>query len=84
MEVEKKIHRLWKEGNKAGLKLVGKWHYVYSSKKGKISLVKFINYFHDGKDFWEIYCIKGNLIDDIERFPTKKEAEERIKQLLSK
>ena len=63
--------------------LVDKWQYIYESKKGEISLVKFINYFHDNKDFWEIHELSNkNLFDDVERFSSKAKAEKRIKKLL--
>ena len=61
--------------------LVGKWQYIYNSEKGEISLIKLINYFGDGIDFWEIYSC-GDLFEDVERFKSKKEAEKRIKELL--
>jgi len=59
-----------------------KWQYLYSSEKGKISLIKLLNYFRVGKSFWEIYCLNGKLFDDVERFSLKKKAEIRIKELL--
>lgn len=31
---------------------------------------------------YEIYCIKGSLFDDIERYDTLEEAEQRINELL--
>jgi len=51
----------------------------YKSEKGEISLVSpsWLTFFK-----WEIYCIKGNLFEDVERFSTKQEAEQRIKELL--
>ncbi len=33
-------------------------------------------------DLFEIYCIAGDLFDDIERYDTLQEAEKRIKELL--
>jgi hypothetical protein len=58
--------------------------YIYESDKGdkKISLVELPNYFLDTKTLWEIYCLKGQIFQDIERFSSKEEAEERIKELL--
>jgi len=32
---------------------------------------------------WEIYCLEGNLFDDIERYRTRGEVLNRIKTLLS-
>lgn len=54
---------------------------IYSTEKGEISLLPpceatFYSF--------EIYCIKGYLFDDIERYDTLEEAEARIKELLGK
>jgi len=62
--------------------IVGKFQYIYSSDKGEVSLVKFLNYCKDGDNFWEIYSTKGNLFEDVERFDSKKEAEARIREVL--
>lgn len=51
----------------------------YKTDKGEISLV------HPcpvTMEQYEIYCIEGNLFEDIERFDTLEEAEARIKELL--
>lgn len=66
MKVKRQIHKIWKETKGTNINLVGKWQYIYSSDKGKISLVKFIDYLMDGKNFWEIYCLKENLFSDVE------------------
>jgi hypothetical protein len=63
--------------------LFGQWQYLYESDKGMMDAVFLPNYFMDGKDFWEIYCQKGNLIEDIERYDTLEEAEKRIEELLT-
>lgn len=54
-------------------------NYLYESNKGTISLItpSIIS-----MELYEIYCIKGELLEDIERFDTLDEAEERINQLL--
>jgi len=82
MNKKKRIHPLYKdlEGKKQQ-KLVGKHQYLYSSDKGKISLIKI----KDASDkwIWEIYSLKGELFEDIERYDSKKEAEKRIKKLLN-
>ena len=57
----------------------GKYQYTYSSKYGKISLIKLKDTF--GCD-WEMYCLEGNLFRDIEKFKTKREAVIKIKELL--
>lgn len=58
--------------------LVGDSH-RYKNEKGEISCV------HPclaTMDLYEIYCIKGDLFEDIERYDTLNEAEERISELL--
>ena len=94
MKVIKRIHpgyKEWERARKNGhaiKKHFGKWHYIYSSKRGKVSLVKLYDLipFFESKPkknyFWEIYCLEGDLFDDVERFDTKKEAVKRIKKLI--
>lgn len=60
---------------------IGKFQYFYESDKGEISLIKLNAIIRSGF-LWEIYCVDGNLFEDVERFDTKKEAEKRIYQLL--
>jgi len=89
MKIIKRIHPIYEEYEKAkkqGMKipiLTGKYQYIYKTEKGEISLVLFKNYFNDGKDFWEIYCLNGKLFEDVERFATKIEAEKQIKKYLT-
>lgn len=85
MKVQKLVHKKWKEANKINKEtslhldsVIGKYHYIYSGKKGTISLIELTNYFQDNVNLWEIYSPKGDLIDVIERFDSKKEAENRI------
>jgi len=91
LKVQKLVHKKWKEVNEINASLsadvsggnhldhvIGKYHYIYSSKKGTISLIELTNYFQDNVNLWEIYSPKGDLIDVIERFDSKKEAENRI------
>lgn len=52
----------------------------YSSKKGLISMV---GPCLATMETYEIYCLEGNLFDDIERYDTLEEAETRIHELLS-
>ncbi len=52
----------------------------YSSEKGLISMV---GPCAATMGTYEIYCLKGNLFDDIERYDTLEEAETRICELLS-
>jgi len=51
----------------------------YKSEKGEISLVYPTSY--TGNTF-EIYCIDGDLFEDVERYETLKQAEKRIVKLL--
>jgi len=91
MKVERRVHTIWIEGahNLLGHKLVGKWQYIYTTDKGQISLVQLYGYPMGIKNekeqwesfMWEIYCLKGDLFNDVERFLTKKEAVARIKEL---
>ena len=61
--------------------MIGKWHHLYASKKGKISLISLPNYFHNGVTLWEI-CGSMTPNHNIERFASQEEAEARIKELL--
>ena len=87
MKVEKRVHQGYTEMENARLhgikitQLFGKWQYVYTQRKFIISLVKLKDYFSK-KWYWEICCIKGELFEDIERYATKKEAEERVEGIL--
>ena len=88
MKIIKRIHPGYKEFEKAKKEnikipcMFGKYQYMYSSDKGKISLIFLKNYFEEGNNFWEILCFKDKLFKDVERFDTKEEAEIRIKKLL--
>jgi len=95
MKEEKRIHNIWSEGAHTILKhkLVGKYQYLFSDDKGNvISLVQLYGYplstKKSYKDMWkssqwEIYQVKGkkDLISDVERFNTEKQARKRIKEL---
>jgi hypothetical protein len=64
--------------------IMHEWQYIYTSKKGRISLIE-LGYPYEGDPLfggynWEI-C-GGGFTDDVERFPSKKDAEQRIKKLL--
>ncbi|WP_411753262.1 hypothetical protein [Serratia sp. (in: enterobacteria)] len=95
ISVTKRIHPVWldwrmmQEMKPSPLTLhrntpiLGKYHYIYTSKKGEISLVEMPNYFLDGIDLWEIMQIGNTDLDcDEERFRSKEEAEKRIKEIL--
>jgi hypothetical protein len=91
IKVEKKVHRIF-ERSKLYKKIkglgsirasfVGEFQYFYFNENGKISLISLPSYFEEGVTLWEIFCLEGNLFDDVERFSSKKEAEKRIKELL--
>jgi len=87
IRIEKRLHAGFVEFENARLnktkipQYFGKWQYIYRHKKFEISLVKLKDIFHKCW-FWEIYCLKGDLFEDVERFPTKKKAEERIEGIL--
>lgn len=51
----------------------------YKTELGEISCVHPCT---STQHMFEIYCISGNLFDDIERYPSKPEAEARIYELL--
>lgn len=51
----------------------------YKTLKGEISLLEPSPF---TMNFYEIYCIEGNFFDDVERYETLKEAEERIDELI--
>ena len=77
-------HKVYTEMKQANCKHcpVGRWQYTYKSDKGIISLIKLPEYLMNTKTQYEIYCLKGNLFEDVERFDTMKEARRRIKELL--
>jgi hypothetical protein len=87
MKVEKVIHRQWEALDQLKKKgvilepLFAKWQYLYSSDKGEISLIELVDCVISNK--WEIMELsKNNLFECIERYPTKEDAEKRIKELL--
>jgi len=86
IKVNHAIYKELKEAKKKGKtlpKLVGKYHRLYSSRLGEISMVRFLNYGWKGNNFWEIHAYKNKrLFEDCERYKTKREAEERIWELL--
>jgi len=88
MKTNRRIHPRYKEFETAREKgvlinqMFGKFQYIYSSEKGKISLINLPGYLETGKDRWEIYCLEGCLFDDTEVFGTKREALVIIKKYL--
>jgi len=99
MKTVKRIHSGYTEwelhGKPNGMKrsIFGKYQYILSSKKGSISLINlpgyfqaissFDNYAGELADCWEIYCVGGNLFEDVEKFDTKEAALERCRKLLN-
>ena len=98
MKVEKKEHSGYTDqmripqathGPSSLPSVFGQYQYIYSGiarkgkihVRGKISLVELPMYADMGGP-WEIYSLKGDLFEDVERFPTKPEAENRIKELI--
>lgn len=94
MKIKKIIHCGYKEfqqAKKEGNEIkqyFGKYQYIYSKrylfrfwKNVEISLVSLFDIFRKVW-FWEIYCSKGSLFEDCERFATQKDAVERIRGLL--
>jgi hypothetical protein len=78
-EISKKNKYTWKY-RPLGL---GKYQYIFSSRKGMISLIELKDYISGTNAIqWEIYCLKGNLFEDVKRFATKEDAKDRIRQLL--
>ena len=91
MKTKKVIHKGYKEfeeAKKEGSKIpqiVGKYQYIFSNSRGEISLIKQIRLWNKMPSFWEIYCLKGNLFKNEERFYGKfgkKDAIKKIKDYL--
>lgn len=61
---------------------LGKYQYLYQKGEDLVSLVEFPTayewLFHG--PMWEAMCIKGQLFEGEERFPTKEQAEEKLKE----
>jgi len=65
--------------------IVGKYQYIYTEGKIRISLIR-IETIHWGRNRWQNYeweICGGGLTDDVEKFPTKKDAVKRIKELIN-
>ncbi len=89
MKHEVRIHNgyvEWDEANEDFKKdfpsLFGKYHHTFTSEKGAVSMIKLRNHLGGEEDYWEIFCIKGELFEDVERFDTKAEAMRRVRELL--
>src|SRR5438105_4627801 len=93
MKVERREHQGWKDEQRINREhpelltdfpmlvgMFGRWQYIYTGAKGRISLVELHTLYRSAP--WEIYCLEGELFEDVERFNTKDEAEERVKELM--
>ena len=94
IKCERRIHQGWKEmdnvrkkdpfkfkGFKFASRLFGKYQYIYSNRKGKISLVWIMTGLK-GRRVWEICCLNGDMFNNLERFGLKKDAVKRIMEYL--
>lgn len=50
---------------------------IYKNDIGEISLIEINNRYKDGFNY-EVYCLEGNLFEDIDRFETLEKAEKFI------
>ena len=90
--IKRRIHGIWEEMHKLDPELlkrfeiagsmIGKYQFIYSSKKGSISLIELINYGLNEGYYWEIMALKEGLFEDIERYESREKAEDRIFELL--
>lgn len=71
---------IWKETIASGIKGVLSDSERYISELGEISM---LNPCYATFNSYEIYCIEGDLFEDIERYKTIEEAEDRINELLT-
>lgn len=102
---QKREHSMWEADNELKGKFnditmryltgFGQWKYLFSSKKGKISMIEIMlrvprkkrtfpnQPFDHVQWFWEIYAEDNpNIFGDVIRFNTRKEAEKAIKKYL--
>jgi len=91
LKITKELHSVWKEWNNIppeviyrsnfirSRSIIGKWHYHYENKNGRIGLVRLnhsMSLFRDG------HCWEACGVLDFQRFYTKKEAEIEIYKAL--
>ena len=87
MDVKKQVHSGWLENEKIASvgvpPIFEKYQYIYSQGDNKISLIQFTESMY-GSNCWEIYQTEGKneLFEDVERYASKEQAEQRIKELL--
>lgn len=102
IKVEKIVHKGWSENTKLGSEInrlfpqhfqshpmgyFGKWQYVFTSDKGIISMVKFLDYRRIGEHLYEIYCLQEKseakkALPDIRRFFKREDAIKSIREIL--
>ncbi len=82
IEVTLRDHPAYTEGmsfSPVMARITGTNQLLASSSKGKISIIRGMTSF----GLYEIYCLDGDLFEDIERYPDVKSAGERICELLT-
>lgn len=94
MKTQRVIHRMWREWEKIPKEIkeemplkecfMGKYQYIYTEGKNRISLIQLNGVLGWGKRGWQNHEweICGGGLQDIQRFATKKEAVLHIKKLL--
>lgn len=90
MKVEKRVHNGYTEMLKANKEhkgkfpflrqLFGRYQYICSSKKGWISCAAITNMYQ--KLEWEIYCLEGNLFEDVIKCKSSKDALKKAEEFL--
>ena len=82
MKIIRRLHPVFANPNRLKISQVfGKYQYICSSPKGKISVVSLPNYFGDGVTLFEIFSF-NNLFDDVERYKTEELALKRCREIL--
>lgn len=87
IEIEIRIHkgfeefeRATKKGHKIKL-FFGRHQFIYRRNGNEISLIELADL--SSRWYWEIYCLKGNIFEDTQRFTSKQEADNKIIALLT-
>lgn len=78
MEYVRKFHN----ENPSATDIPGQYEYLYFTERGIINLLELMYHFEDGSSLWEVFCMRGDLLESSESFRTKDQAEDRIKELL--
>ena len=73
MEKQRKMHFIKQLLDTDETRLFGRYQYLFSTEKGTISVI-----FHRLYGQFEIYCLKGNLFMDTERFYDMEDAYKKI------